>query len=68
MKTIIILKQVRESKNLSQNDLARLTGYSLQSIQKIEQGRSKGLNLENLDRLCMALDCEPGDLLKRVEV
>ncbi|MDB9369151.1 helix-turn-helix domain-containing protein [Nodularia spumigena CS-586/05] len=63
MAVLITLKKVREAKGISQNDLARITGYSVQNIQKIEQGRVSSLTLDAFDRFCKALDCLPGDLL-----
>jgi len=62
----VLLKRVRESKGLSQNELARITKMSPQNIQKIEQGLSKSITYETLDRLCSALGCQPGQLLEWV--
>ncbi|MDJ0800582.1 MAG: helix-turn-helix domain-containing protein [Calothrix sp. MO_167.B12] len=64
MAVLITLKKIREAKGISQNDLARITGYSVQNIQKIEQGRVSSLTLDAFDRFCKALGCLPGDLLK----
>ena len=64
----IRLKQVRESKQLSQYELAQRSGMSPQNIQKLEQGRAKGIQLDTLDALCEALDCEIQELLVRVKV
>lgn len=62
---IITVKKLREQRKWSQNDLARKTGYSLQFIQKIEQGKAKSLTLDAAERFCEAFGCEPGDLLAR---
>ena len=59
----VLLQEVRKSKGLSQNDLARLIDMSPQNIQKIEQGEAKSLTFVTLGRLCKALACQPGDLL-----
>lgn len=61
------LKNVRESRELSQYELAQRAGMSPQNIQKLEQGRAKGIQLDTLDALCEALDCEIQDLLVRVK-
>ncbi len=66
MAVSITLKKVREAKGISQNELARRSGYSLQNIQKIEQGRAKSIPLETLDKICEILECEVGDLFIRV--
>lgn len=59
----VLLQEVRKSRGLSQNDLARLIQMSPQNIQKIEQGDAKSLTFVTLGRLCKALSCQPGDLL-----
>ncbi|MBR8840432.1 MAG: helix-turn-helix domain-containing protein [Stigonema ocellatum SAG 48.90 = DSM 106950] len=64
MAVLITLKKIRETKGISQNELARITGYSVQNIQKIEQGRVSSLTLDSFDRFCKALNCLPGDLLE----
>lgn len=63
----IRLKNIRESRQLSQFDLAKKSGMSPQNIQKLEQGRAKGIQLDTLDALCDALECEIHDLLVRVK-
>jgi DNA-binding Xre family transcriptional regulator len=63
----IRLKQVRESKQLSQQELAQRAGMSYQNIQKLEQGRAKGIQLDTLDVLCDVLSCEIQELLVRVK-
>jgi putative transcriptional regulator len=67
MVVFIALKKLREAVGLSQNDLARKTGYSPQFIQKIEQNKVKSLTLDAAARFCEALNCKPGDLLEEGE-
>ncbi|MBE9036055.1 helix-turn-helix domain-containing protein [aff. Roholtiella sp. LEGE 12411] len=67
MVVFIALKKLREAAGLSQNDLARKTGYSPQFIQKIEQNKVKSLTLDAAARFCEALNCKPGDLLEEGE-
>ena len=57
------LKELRTSRGLSQNKLAQLVSMTLQNIQKIEYGKTKGLQYDALNKLCKALNCQPGDLL-----
>lgn len=64
----IRLKQVREMRGLSQYELAQRSGMSPQNIQKLEQGRAKGIQLDTLDALCEALGCDIQELLVRVPV
>ena len=57
------LKEIRMSRGLSQNKLAQMVSMTLQNIQKIEYGKTKGLQYDSLNKLCKALNCQPGDLL-----
>jgi putative transcriptional regulator len=63
----IALKEVRESRGLSQESLAREIGRSLTLVQKYEYNKQKQVNLEVLARMCEVLSCEPGDLIKLVK-
>lgn len=59
----VMLKELREAKGISQNALARQLEMSLGNVQKIEYGKAKAIPLDTLERLCLVLDCEIGDLL-----
>ena len=41
-----------------------LLAYSLQNIQKIEQGRAASITFDALGRFCKVLECQPGDILE----
>jgi putative transcriptional regulator len=47
--------------------LWKQTGVRWATIWQIGNGKVSRLNLDALDRICEALDCQPGDLLVRVE-
>ncbi|MEA5504763.1 helix-turn-helix transcriptional regulator [Halotia wernerae UHCC 0503] len=64
MPVLVKLKNAREIKGLSQNELARRTGYSLQNIQKIEQNRAASITFNALGKFCQVLECQPGDILE----
>jgi len=59
----VMLKQVREIRGLSQNELARRVHMTAQYIQKIEQGRSRSIPYETLDKFCRELKCQVGEIL-----
>jgi putative transcriptional regulator len=50
---------------MSQSELARQSGVSLVTVNKISQNRSNQVSLRTLDALSKVLKCEPGDLLER---
>jgi XRE family transcriptional regulator, regulator of sulfur utilization len=59
----ILLKKVRKDKNLSINDMARLTGLSPQYLGKLEKNKGNP-SLSVLNTLCKCLSVNPGDLLE----
>ena len=63
----IRLKELRNAKEISQNELARLLEMSLANIQKIEYNKAKSIPLDTLERICKVLNCQVGDLLVIVD-
>lgn len=51
------LQSIRESKGLSQAELAKLAGVSQASICKYEKGLAKNPRLNNCIKIATALDC-----------
>lgn len=46
--------------------LAKETGIAHSTIQRLERPGAEKISYATLDKLCDALNCEPGDLLTRV--
>jgi len=47
--------------------LAKETGINHTTLAQIRNNKNKAVNLEFLDRICAALECEPGDIMRREE-
>ncbi len=47
-------------------ELAARIGLSEVNLSLLKTGRVKGIRFETLDKICVALDCQPGDILVRV--
>jgi len=45
------------------NELAERVGITPQNLSVLKTGRAKGIRFNTLEKLCEALDCQPGDLL-----
>jgi putative transcriptional regulator len=45
------------------NTLAELVGITAQNLSVLKTGRARAIRFSTLERLCEALDCQPGDLL-----
>lgn len=53
-------------RRMKSKDLAEMIGVSEVALSQIKTGKIKGVRFSTLLALCVALDCEPGDLLVRV--
>jgi putative transcriptional regulator len=43
--------------------LAKETGISHTTLWRLKKDKALGINFVTLEKLCQALDCQPGDLL-----
>lgn len=44
--------------------LSKHSGVSYSTLWRLKKGKAMGINFVTLEKLCGALDCKPGDLLK----
>ena len=63
----ILLSTRLGERRWTQADLARATGIRPSTINDLYHEMAKRVNLEHLDLICKALDCELSDLLVREE-
>lgn len=57
------LKKIREAKGLTQSELAKKSGISRITINRIENGSQKDIMVGNLNKLAAALECKVSDLI-----
>ena len=43
--------------------LAKETGISHTTLWRLKKGKALGINFETLEKMCEALECQPGDVL-----
>lgn len=48
-------------------DLATTIGISEQNLSILRTGKAKGVRFSTLEKICEALDCQPGDILEFTE-
>lgn len=46
------------------SDLADQVGITLANMSVLKTGKAKAVRVETLDKICKALDCQPGDILE----
>jgi putative transcriptional regulator len=44
--------------------LAKQTGISHTTLWRLKKGKAVGINFPTLEKMCDALECQPGDILK----
>ena len=51
-------------RKMSVTELSERVGITIANISILKNGRAKAIKIETLDKICRALDCQPGDLLE----
>lgn len=55
---------VLAERNVKSKDLAEFVGITEANLSLLKQGKVKGLRFDTLERICLYLECQPGDLLR----
>ncbi len=64
MPIIVRLDVMLAKRKMRSKDLAQLIGITEQNVSLLKSGKVKGVRFDTLERICDALDCQPGDLLE----
>ena len=51
-------------RKMSVTELAEKVGITLANMSILKTGKAKAVKVSTLQKLCQALDCQPGDLLE----
>ena len=49
---------------MSVTELSERVGITMANISILKNGKEKAIKIQTLDKICEALDCEPGDILE----
>lgn len=60
----IMLDRLLDSRGISQNQLAKDTGISVSTLRNLSHNRTSRISFDVLEKLCVCLDCEVGELLR----
>ncbi len=60
----IQIDELLEKKGRTFYWLSKQTGVSHTTLWRLKKGKALGLNFSTLEKICEALECEPGDVLK----
>lgn len=67
MPITVRLDVVLAERKMRSRDLAQRIGLSEVNLSLLKTGRVKGIRFETLEKICAALDCQPGDILAYVD-
>jgi len=59
----IMLDEVLAARHLKAKELGERIGVSETHLSLFRSGKVRGVRFSTLEKLCRALDCQPGDLL-----
>ena len=61
---IINLDVMLAKRKMSVTELSRRVGITMANISVLKNGHARAVRVDTLDKICRALDCQPGDLLE----
>lgn len=64
MAIVVRLDVVLAKRKVKSRELAKIIGISEQNLSLLKSGKVKGVRFDTLNKICAALDCQPGDLLE----
>jgi len=62
----INLTVVMAQRRMSLNELSKQVGITLSNLSILKNEKAKGVRFSTLNRICKALDCQPGDIIEYV--
>ena len=63
MPIVVQLDLMLARRKMRSRDLAAAVGITEVNISLLKSGKVKGVRFDTLERICEALQCQPGDLL-----
>ncbi len=64
---VINIDVMLAKRKMSVTELSERVGISLTNISLLKNGRVKGLKFQTLEKICEALNCQPGDIMEYVK-
>lgn len=64
MGMIVNLDVMLAKRKMKLQDLAEIIGITIQNLSILKTGKAKAIRFSTLERICEALECQPGDILE----
>ena len=62
MAIIVNIDVMLAKRKMSVTELSEKLGITMANVSILKNGKAKAVKIETLNKLCKALDCQPGDL------
>ena len=62
IEVLLDLELVKQKMSLT--ELSEKVGVTIANLSNLKTGKAKAIRFSTLEKICQALDCEPGDILK----
>ena len=66
MAIIVNIDVMLAKRKMSVTELSEKLGITMANVSILKNGNAKAVKVETLNKLCAALDCQPGDLFEYV--
>jgi putative transcriptional regulator len=67
MAIVINLDVMLAKRKMSVTELSNKVGITMANISILKNEKAKAIKLSTLDKICEALECQPGDILEYIE-
>jgi len=64
MGMVVNLDVMLAKRKMKLQDLAEIIGITTQNLSILKTGKAKAIRFSTLERICEALECQPGDILE----
>lgn len=61
---IVNIDVMLAKRKMSVTELAEHVGITMANISILKNGKAKAIKITTLEKICEALDCQPGDILE----
>lgn len=64
MAIIINIDVMLAKRKMSVTELSEKVGITMANISILKNGKAKAIKIDTLNKICQALECQPGDVLE----
>lgn len=64
---VVNLDVMMSKRKISSNELAEIVEITPANLSILKTGKAKAIRFSTLEKLCAALNCQPGDILEFVD-